>query len=177
MRAYETAQNYANAFIRSDIRRMSWNNSRYLEYCELRRTCLRRQNNMQERVVYFLPFLPLIVAGSYFYCTTIVAHAYFVELENYSGLSHDFCDSHDIAWKAFFFFELFGFHVIQINGFSFLNLIHHSTTCCRTMPSAKWKCELGYISVRYETKGYRTKFHIRRYLISLNANVSGISAE
>lgn len=78
MRAYETTQNYASAFIRSDILRR--NNSRYLEYCELRRTCLHK-NNMQECVVYSFPFLSLIVVDSYFYCTTITAHAYFVELE------------------------------------------------------------------------------------------------
>lgn len=67
MRAYETTQNYASAFIRSDILRLPRNNSRYLEYCELRHTCLRRQNNMQECVVYSFPFLSLIVVDNYFY--------------------------------------------------------------------------------------------------------------
>jgi len=39
MRAYETALNYANAFIRGDIE-VPRNNSSNLEYCEPCRTCL-----------------------------------------------------------------------------------------------------------------------------------------
>jgi len=58
---FETASNYASAFIRSDIRRMR-NNSRYLEYCEPRRTCLRQQNNMRANALYILfLFSPLLI--------------------------------------------------------------------------------------------------------------------
>lgn len=41
------------------------------------------------------------------------------------------------------------------------------------MPSAKLKCELGYI-MRYETENAGRNLHIRRYLVSLSANVSRI---
>lgn len=152
----ETAQNYASAFIHSDIRRIPRNNSRYLEYCELRRTCLWQQNNMHIRVIYSSPFLLVLVAATVIFKVLVTISSPMHISLNLKTISDcrtalllSWCSVKSIFFPPNYLPSALLEKIIFKEFSSWRDVFRFGISI---MPPAKLKRELEYITARYETE-------------------------